>query len=277
LVLAERLQGAAQAHDIAPSPPREAKALDLEFTGRVVAVTGAATGFGRATAQAFARRGAHVHVADLDNDGLAETTDIPGISTTALDLTNHGAVAAWIAEIEAERGTIDVLVNNAGGVLGREFRPIEEADYEDWRAILAVNLDAAFLTIRAAAPAMKRAGSGRIVNISSGAGLRASRTGIQAYTSAKHAVIGLTRQMAQELGPYGITVNAIAPGLFPVSPGTWKQWNSYGSEKQQQVIRGLALRRLGEAEDIAKAVLFFASGLADYVTGQVLPVNGGSF
>jgi 3-oxoacyl-[acyl-carrier protein] reductase len=83
--------------------------------------------------------------------------------------------------------------------------------------------------------------------------------------------------MAQELGPYGITVNAVAPGLFPVSPGTWKQWNSYGSEKQQQVIRGLALRRLGEAEDIAKAVLFFASGLADYVTGQVLPVNGGSF
>jgi 3-oxoacyl-[acyl-carrier protein] reductase len=168
-------------------------------------------------------------------------------------------------------------VNNAGGVLGREFLPIEETDYQDWRAILAVNLDAAFLTIRAAATAMKRAGTGRIINISSGAGLRASRTGIQAYTSAKHAVIGLTRQLAQELGPHGITVNAVAPGLFPVSAGTWKQWNSYGPEKQQQVIQGLALRRLGEAEDIAKAVLFFASDLADYVTGQVLPVNGGSF
>jgi 3-oxoacyl-[acyl-carrier protein] reductase len=251
--------------------------LDLDFAGRIVAITGAATGFGRATARAFARRGAKVHAADLDAAGLAETANVPGITGTALDLTDHGAVAEWIATVEHQAGPIGVLVNNAGGVLGREFHPIEETDYQDWRAILAVNLDAAFLTIRAAAPAMKRAGTGRIVNISSGAGLRASRTGIQAYTSAKHAVIGLTRQLAQELGPHGVTVNAVAPGLFPVSAGTWKQWNGYGPEKQQQVIQGLALRRLGEAEDIAKAVLFFASDLADYVTGQVLPVNGGSF
>jgi 3-oxoacyl-[acyl-carrier protein] reductase len=251
--------------------------LDLDFAGRIVAITGAATGFGRATARAFARRGAQVHAADLDAAGLAETANLPGITGTVLDLTDHDAVAEWIAGVERQAGAIGVLVNNAGGVLGREFFPIEETDYQDWRAILAVNLDAAFLTIRAATPAMKRAGKGRIVNISSGAGLRASRTGIQAYTSAKHAVIGLTRQLAQELGPHGITVNAVAPGLFPVSVGTWKQWNSYGPEKQQQVIQGLALRRLGEAEDIAKAVLFFASDLADYVTGQVLPVNGGSF
>ena len=251
--------------------------MDLDFADRIVAITGAATGFGRATARAFARRGAQVHAADLDAAGLAETANLLGITFTVLDLTDHDAVAEWIAAVERQAGAIGVLVNNAGGVLGREFLPIEETDYGDWRAILDVNLDAAFLTIRAAAPAMKRAGRGRIVNISSGAGLRASRTGIQAYTSAKHAVIGLTRQLAQELGPHGITVNAVAPGLFPVSAGTWKQWNSYGPEKQQQVIQGLALRRLGEAEDIAKAVLFFASDLADYVTGQVLPVNGGSF
>lgn len=251
--------------------------MDLDFADRIVAITGAATGFGRATARAFARRGAQVHAADLDAAGLAETANLPGITGTVLDLTDHDAVAEWIAGVERRAGAIGVLVNNAGGVLGREFLPIEETDYGDWRAILDVNLDAAFLTIRAAAPAMKRAGRGRIVNISSGAGLRASRTGVQAYTSAKHAVIGLTRQLAQELGPHGITVNAVAPGLFPVSAGTWKQWNSYGPEKQQQVIQGLALRRLGEAEDIAKAVLFFASDLADYVTGQVLPVNGGSF
>lgn len=252
--------------------------MDLDFNGRAVAITGAATGFGRATAQAFAQRGAKVFAIDIDRDGLAETASgHDGIATRIVDLTDHDAVAAWVAGIERETGAVDVMVNNAGGVLGRAFAPIEDASYADWRAIMDVNLDAAFATIRAAAPAMKRAKRGRIVNISSGAGIRASRTGIQAYTSAKHALIGLTRQMAQELGPHGITVNAIAPGLFAVSPGTRKQWDSYGPEGQKKVIEGLALRRMGEAQDIAKAVLFFASELADYVTGQVLPVNGGSY
>ena len=90
-------------------------------------------------------------------------------------------------------------------------------------------------------------------------------------------MIGFTRQMAQEFGPHGVTVNAIAPGLFAVSPGTRQQWEGYGPEGQRRVIEGIALRRMGEAQDIADAVLFFASGLAGFVTGQVLPVNGGSF
>lgn len=252
--------------------------MDLDFNGRIVAITGAATGFGQATARAFAQRGARVFAVDLDTAGLAETAaGLPGIQTSRLDLTDHAAIAAWIGGIEAEAGPLGVLVNNAGGVLGRSFVPIEDASYADWRAIMEVNLDAAFGTIKAAAAGMKRARAGRIVNISSGAGLRASRTGLQAYTSAKHAMVGLTRQMAQELGPFGITVNAVAPGLFAVSPGTRKQWDSYGPEGQQRVIEGLALRRMGEAADIAKAVMFFASDLADFVTGQVLPVNGGSF
>jgi 3-oxoacyl-[acyl-carrier protein] reductase len=252
--------------------------VDLDFDGRIVVITGAATGFGQATARAFARRGARVFAVDLDAAGLAATAaGMPDIRTTALDLTDHDAVAAWIHGIEAEAGPIGVLVNNAGGVLGRSFAPIESASYADWRAIFDVNLDAAFATVKAAVPGMKRAGTGRIVNISSGAGLRASRTGIQAYTSAKHAIVGLTRQLAQELGPFGINVNAVAPGLFAVSPGTRQQWDSYGPEGQKRVIDGLALRRMGEAEDIAKVVMFFSSSLADFVTGQVLPVNGGSF
>ena len=251
--------------------------MDLDFNGRVVAITGAATGFGRATARAFAARGARVFATDIDAAGLAETAEGSAIATHVMDLTDPGAVTAWARTIEAEAGACQVLVNNAGGVLGRKFHPIEEASLEDWHAIFAVNLDAAFLTIRAFAPAMKAARSGRIINISSGAGLRASRTGIQAYASAKHAAVGLTRQMAQELGPFGINVNSVAPGLFAVSPGTRAQWDSYGPEGQKRVIDGLALRRMGEAEDIANAVLFFASPLSDFVTGQVLPVNGGSF
>jgi 3-oxoacyl-[acyl-carrier protein] reductase len=252
--------------------------VSLDFPGTPVAVTGAATGFGRAIARRFARHGARVFAADIDGAGLSETASGYGIGTRILDLTDRPAVADWIAAVEAEAGgALGVLVNNAGGVIGRAFHPIEETAFEDWEAVLRINLDAAFTVTRAAAAGLKRARRGRIVNISSGAGLRASRTGILAYTSAKHAMIGFTRQMAQEFGPYGVTVNAVAPGLFPVSPGTVAQWESYGHEGQRRVIEGLALRRLGEADDIAKAVMFFASDLADYVTGQVLPVNGGSF
>jgi 3-oxoacyl-[acyl-carrier protein] reductase len=251
----------------------------MDFSGQSVVVTGAAVGFGRAIAQRFARHGATVFAADINAEGLRETAEgMPSIRTAVLDLTDRPAIAAWIGGVEAEiDGAIDVLVNNAGGVIGRRFHPIEEAPFEDWDAILRINLDAGFAVTRAAAARMKAAGRGRIVNVSSGAGLRASRTGVQAYTSAKHAMIGLTRQLAQEFGPHGITVNAIAPGLFPVSPDAGKQWEGYGPEGQRRVLDGVALRRLGTADDIAKAAMFFASDLADYVSGQVLPVNGGSF
>jgi 3-oxoacyl-[acyl-carrier protein] reductase len=122
---------------------------------------------------------------------------------------------------------------------------------------------------------MKAAGGGRIVNISSGAGRSVSLTGIQAYASAKAGQIGFTRQMAHELGPFGITVNCIAPGFVRSNPSTEKQWQSYGEEGQRQLIERIALRRLGTAQDIAGGVKFFTSADASWITGQVISIDGG--
>jgi 3-oxoacyl-[acyl-carrier protein] reductase len=187
-------------------------------------------------------------------------------------------VFAFVAEAEAQAGAAGgagVLVNNAGGVGGQVGRPLEEVPPEDWRALFA-DQRGRRLRLRPGGGARHEArGSGRIVNISSGAGLGVSLTGIQAYASAKAAQIGLTRQLAHELGPWGITVNNVAPGFVRSNPTTERQWQSYGEEGQRALVERIALRRLGTPDDIAHAVLFFASPYAGWVTGQVLSVDGG--
>lgn len=244
--------------------------MNLRFDGKVVAVSGAGHGLGQAIAEGFAGLGARVFGCSPVAGTVACT------EMAVVDLTDRAAGATWIGDVEQAAGAaVDVLVNNAGGVAGQVFRPIEEVADADWDRILAVNLGAAMALSRAAAPGMKRAGRGRIVNISSGAGLQASLTGIQAYASAKHAVVGLTRQLAHELGPHGITVNSVAPGLIPSNPASTAQWESYGATKQQAMLGAIAMRRLGTPQDIANAVLFFASPLADFVNGQILQVDGG--
>jgi 3-oxoacyl-[acyl-carrier protein] reductase len=250
---------------------------EYDFAGTVVAVTGAGHGFGRAIARSFAALGAQVYATDLSAEELEETADHPGaIHTAAFDLTAPGAAKHWIAQIERHaEAPVGVLASNAGGVRGQMMRPVEEVPESDWHDIIAINLHAHFLLAQACAPGMKRAGHGRIVTISSGAGLQPSRTGIQAYTSAKHGLIGLTRQLAHELGPHGINVNSVAPGLILSNPSSIKQWEAYGPEGQARVMSSIALRRLGEAQDIANAVLFLASPMANYINGQVLSVDGG--
>lgn len=244
--------------------------MNLRFDAKVVAVSGAGHGLGACIAERFAGLGARVFGCN------PVTAGVPGVELAVVNLLDRAAGAAWIAGVErAAGGPIDVLVNNAGGVAGQVFRPVEEVTDADWDRILAVNLGAAFALSRAAAPGMKRAGRGRIVNISSGAGLQASLTGIQAYASAKHAVVGLTRQLAHELGPHGIAVNSVAPGLIPSNPASLEQWEGYGPAKQRTMLDAIALRRLGTPADIANAVVFFASPLADFVNGQVLQVDGG--
>lgn len=250
--------------------------MQIRFDGKTVAVTGAGHGFGRAIARTFAGLGARVFATDVAGEGLAATAAGLDIDTHVVDLRDRAAAAAWIAGIErAAGGAIDVLVNNAGGVAGQGPLPLEDVSDTDWNVIFDINVNAAFALCRAAVPGMKRAGGGRIVNISSGAGLQPSLTGIQAYCSAKHAVVGLTRQLAHELGAYNITVNSVAPGFIRTNAATERQWASYGPEGQQALVERIAMKRLGSAQDIANAVVFFASDLAGFVNGQVLQVDGG--
>jgi len=213
-------------------------------------------------------------------DELDETAHIARdhgtpIEPCRLDVSDRNAVHALVNRTVERTGRIDILINDAGGVLGQVGRPLEQISETEWRAIFAVNLDGAFYCSQAVAPVMKAARYGRIVNISSGAGLGISLTGIQAYASAKAGQIGLTRQLAHELGPWGITVNNVAPGFVRSNPTTEKQWQSYGEEGQRKLVDNIALKRLGSPEDIANAVLFFASDHAGWITGQTLSVDGG--
>jgi 3-oxoacyl-[acyl-carrier protein] reductase len=247
--------------------------LQIGFDGKVVAVSGAGHGFGREIAQMFAALGARVFATDVAAAGLAS---IDNVVTQVVDLRDRGAATDWVRQVEAQAGqAIDVLVNNAGGVAGQGPVPLEDVPDADWDVIFDINVNAAFALCRAAVPGMKRAGGGRIVNISSGAGLQASLTGIQAYCSAKHAVVGLTRQLAHDLGPFNITVNSVAPGFIRTNAATEKQWDGYGPEGQRALVERIALKRLGSARDIANAVVFFASDLAGFVNGQILSVDGG--
>jgi 3-oxoacyl-[acyl-carrier protein] reductase len=226
------------------------------MTSKTAVVTGTAHGIGAGIADALREDGMKVHAVDKD----------------IADLSSPAAVREYFASL----GSVDVLVNNAGGVCGQVGRPLEEISDDDWQAVLGANLTTTFLCTRAVVPGMKERGWGRIVNIASAAGLTTSKTGIQAYTSAKAGVIGFTRQMARELGLAGITVNCIAPGFIRSNPTTELQWEAYGPEGQRKLLDGIATGRLGDPADIANGVQFFVSERSGWVTGQIIAIDGGS-
>ncbi len=249
--------------------------MHIRFDGRVALVTGAAQGIGQAIALRLKAAGASVVAADLDRDRLAAFAADHSVSTLALDIGDRQACHGAVAEAVRVHGRLDILVNAAGGVRGQVGGPVSNVTEEGWRAIFAANVDGAMWLSQAAAEPMQSGGFGRIVNIASGAGLRPSLTGIQAYTAAKHALVGLTKQLSQDLGPMGITCNAVAPGFVRSNPTTERQWQSYGPEGQARLVQSIHTRRLGAAEDIANAVLFLASEQAAWISGQILSVDGG--
>ena len=254
--------------------------MNFDFTGKTAIVTGAAHGFGRAISMALSEHGAKVWAIDIVADELVQTqqtcVDAGGCChARTVDITDPDAVRTLVAEITGRREQVDILVNNAGGVLGQIGKPLETVTQEEWNAIFAVNVSAAFYLSQAVAPGMKAARAGRIVNISSGAGLTISLTGIQAYAAAKSALVSLTRQLGHELGEWGITVNCVAPGFVRSNANTERQWKAMGADGQQALVKSIALKRLGRPEDIAYGVMFFASEGAGWISGQTIAIDGG--
>ncbi|MFN4128754.1 MAG: SDR family NAD(P)-dependent oxidoreductase [Paracoccaceae bacterium] len=249
--------------------------MRLTLEGKLFAVTGAAQGIGAAIVTTLAEAGATVAAIDIDATGLSRFDRHAQVTTHAADLGSRDSTHALFTSIAEAQGSVYGLVTSAGGVRGQVGRPLEDITPDDWHAIFAANVDAAMWCAQVVAPEMKARGAGRIVTISSGAGLRPSLTGIQAYASAKHALVGLTRQLALELGPAGITVNSVAPGFVLSNPATQRQWEAFGPDRQKQIVGGIHMRRLGRAQDIADAVAFLASDRAGWISGQILSVDGG--
>lgn len=240
----------------------------MKLKDRVAIVTGGAQGIGRAIADKFGEEGATVVIADVNGIGAqTAATAIPGALGLQVDVSNQNDVGRMVEETVRQFGKLDILVNNAAIV---PFTAWDDIDFDEWRRIMAVNLDGVFLTCRAASDEMRKHGYGRIVNIASNT-VVAGTPNMAHYVAAKGGVFGFTRALATELGKYGITVNSVAPGLTEtegvmVSPHA----AAFGFVQSLQ-----AIPRHGVAADIAPAVAFLASEEARWVTGSMLVVDGG--
>lgn len=243
----------------------------LDLAGKRVVVTGAAGGLGRAFAEAFAREGARVVVADINLKGAEETAASIGAAALAaqVDVTSQESTNA-LAALAADRlGGIDVLVNNAAIYAGLERKGFEQIDEAVWDRVMAVNVKGPWQMTRAVAPHLRAAGGGAVINVSSATVMSGSPEWLH-YVSSKGAVIAMTRALARELGDDRVTVNALAPGftLTEASLGLMENAASYG------VTRG-AIKRAAGSDDMVGAALFLASPLASFITGQTLVIDGG--
>jgi 3-oxoacyl-[acyl-carrier protein] reductase len=236
--------------------------LSRSVARKVVLVTGAASGMGRAIAELFDAEGAKVAATDRNGENL------PGDANWPLDVTDATAINTVVGEVVDTLGPIDILVNCAGTSAAA---PIDAADYDDaWNATLAVNLVGYVRMIQACLPYLAREGEGRIVNIASTEGLGATAY-LSPYTVSKHGVVGLTRSLACELGPRGVTVNCICPG--PIHTGMTALIPD--DDKQKFARRRVPLRRYGDPEEVAHVVLSVALPASSFLNGAIIPVDGG--
>ena len=253
----------------------------MRFEGKVAVITACASGIGRATANIMAREGATIVGVDNNRERLDQTV----VEMTASGGRAHGRLCNALAKDEVEPlvesiarefGRVDILVNAVGGstIIDKPNATLDDLSFNDWQKLIDFNLSGTFLFCHAVIPLMKRRKSGKIVNLASIAGRGLSIASSGAYATAKGGIIALTKKLSLELGPFGITVNAIAPSMT-LTERIAPRFNQQSPEDQAAQIARVPLRRMAEASDQAKVICFLASSDADYVTGLTIDVTGG--
>lgn len=244
----------------------------MKFAGKIALVTGAARGIGEAVALTLAREGADVVIVDVDLEGAQRVAqEVEGLGRKALaiqvDVSQRDDVQRLVSEVVSAFGTISILVNNAGIIRRGTFL---EHSPEDWDRVLSVNLGGTFNCTQEVVPLMIKQGGGKIINISSVVGKMGDLASAPSYGTSKGAVNTFTKSLARELAPYGINVNAVAPHAIETDMS--REWSE---EKRRQIVEAIPMKRLGKPQEVAEAVAFLASDGANFITGQILDVNGG--
>src|SRR5271170_3063297 len=254
----------------------------MRFKDKIAVITAFANGIGRATAEIMAREGAIVVGVDNHPDRLENAlTALRSAGGRAhgriCDALDQEQVEGTVASVEKEFGAVDILVNAVGGstIIANSGASVDELTFEEWQQLIDFNLSGTFLFTHAVVPIMKRRQSGKIVNLGSIAGRGLSPTSSSAYAAAKGGIIAFTRKLAFELGPHGVSINAIAPSLT-LTERIRPHWDKRSQEAQAAEIARTPLRRVAEAADQAKVICFLASSDADFVTGVTIDVTGGN-